>query len=124
MKRKKHPYGYWSLELAAFSAKYAASSVRPTFVFADVGGWSGWVLVCIRNCIVGFSRRTPADDSASRDPIALSFGRGHAGRRAEGFLLDSRMTMRESSHVGGLGLTMESDTAHGAEAFVCLSGIA
>jgi hypothetical protein len=49
--------------------------------------------------------------------MALPFGRGHGGRSdARDFLRGSVITIRESSQVGGLGLMIESDIAHGPRA--------
>ena len=56
--------------------------------------------------------------------MALPFGRGHGGKRAEGFPRGSVMTIRESSQLGGLGLMSEIDIAHGPSAFVFLSRVA
>ena len=64
------------------------------------------------------------EDDDSREPTALLSGRGQGGGRAENFLRGSVITRRESSQVGGLGSTMESDIVHGPSAFVFLLGIA
>ena len=64
------------------------------------------------------------DEADSRDATALSFGKGHGGRCTGGFFRGSMMIIRESSQVGGLGLMMESDIAHGPRVLVCFSGVA